>query len=139
MTSIGGSDGLYQRQLRIGERRRPAAAVALGIGLKRPVAVEEERTLKLCLVETYELWPVLAEDFVHLLLFFSGVDASDIVVHDGELVTVLRHFLRSLLRPSPLSLATTDCISSSLCAIVGACAIVAATSASSSVRSMMLH
>jgi hypothetical protein len=72
-------------------------------------------------------------------LFLCGVDTSHIVVHDGELVTVLRHFLRSLVRPSSLPLATTDCISSSLCTIVGACVIVAATSTSSSVRSMMLH
>ena len=60
--------------------------------MERPVAVEEEWTLKLCLIETYELWSVLGEDLVHLLLFFCGVDASHIVVHDGELVTVLRHF-----------------------------------------------
>ena len=113
--------------------------MTLGIGLERPVAVKEEWTLKLCLIETYELWSVLGEDLVHLLLFLCGVDASHIVVHDGELVTVLRHFLRSLIRSSPLSLATTDCISSSLCAIVGACVIVAATSASLSDRSMMLH
>ena len=64
-----GTHGLHQRQLRIGERRRPSANMALGIGLERPVAVEKEWTLKLCLVETYELWSVLGEDLVHLMLF----------------------------------------------------------------------
>ena len=134
-----GTHGLHQRQLRIGERRCPAATMSLCIGLERPVAVEEEWALKFCLIETYELWSVLGEDLVHLLLFLCGVDASHIVVHDGELVAVLRHFLRSLIRSSSLPLVTTDCISSSLCAVVGACVVVAATSTSSTVRSMLLH
>ena len=72
--------------------------MALWIRLERPVVVEVDWALKLRLVETYKLWPVLAEDLVHLLLFLCGVDASDIVVHDGELVTVLQHFLRSPIR-----------------------------------------
>ena len=55
---------LHQRQLRVGERRCPAATIFLGIGLKGPVAVKEERTLKLCLIETYKLWSVLGEDLV---------------------------------------------------------------------------
>ncbi len=72
--------------------------MALCICLERPVVVEVERALKFRLVETYKLWSVLAEDLVHLLLFLCGVDASDIVVHDGELVAVLQHFLRSPIR-----------------------------------------
>ena len=66
--------------------------MALYIRLKRPVVVEVEWALEFRLVETHKLWPVLAEDLVHLLLFLCGVDASDIVVHDGELVAVLQHF-----------------------------------------------
>ena len=52
--------------------------MALCIRLERPVMVEVEWTLKFRLVETYKLWPVTAEDLVHLLLFLCGVDASDI-------------------------------------------------------------
>ena len=77
------SHGLHQRQLGIRQRRCPTATMALCIRLERPVVLEVEWTLKFRLVETYELWSVLAEDLVHLLLFLCGVDASDIVVHNG--------------------------------------------------------
>ena len=78
--------------------------MSLGVGLERPVAVQEQRTLQLRLVETHHLWPVLAEDLVHLPLLLLGVDASDIVVHDRELVALLQHLLRtSVGTPSMLS------------------------------------
>ena len=42
--------------------------MSLCVGLERLVAVQEQRTLQLRLVEAHQLWTVLAEDLVHLLL-----------------------------------------------------------------------
>ena len=69
--------------------------MSLSIGLERPVAVQEQRALQLRLVEAHQLRMILAEDIVHLLLLLFGIDTTDIVVHNGELITALQHFLRT--------------------------------------------
>ena len=56
--------------------------MSLCVGLERPVAIKEQRTLQLRLVETHQLWSVPAEDLVHLPLLLLSVDAPDIVVND---------------------------------------------------------
>ena len=81
--------------------------MSLGVGLERPVAIQEQRTLQLRLVEAHQLWPVLAEDVVHFLLLLFGIDATNIVVHDRELITILQHLLwTSIGIPSVLSFLT---------------------------------
>ena len=112
--------------------------MSLCIGLERPVAFKEQRTLKLGLVEAHQLWSVPTEDLVHLPLLLLGVDASDIVVHDRELVTLQQHLLRaSIGTPSMLSFLDFRISSSSLRASV-VCRCVVATSILSSARSMFL-
>lgn len=106
--------GLYQRQLGICQGRRPATTMSLHVGLERPVAVEIEGALKLRLVEADHLRPILPEDLVEPMLFLLGVDASNIVVHDGELVTVLQRLLdRSTILVPSLSDLRVSHISSS--------------------------
>ena len=67
--------------------------MSLCVRLERPVAVEVHRALQLRLVETDDLWAVLGEDLVETLLLLLGVDASHVVVHDGELVALLQRLL----------------------------------------------
>ena len=94
--------------------------------------------MQLRLVEAHQLWPVLAEDLVHLPLLLLGIDASDIVVHDRELVTLLQHLLRtSVGAPSTLSFLDFRISSSSLRTAV-VCRCVVATSILSFARSMFL-
>ena len=113
--------------------------MALSICLKGPVAVEEEWTLKLGLIETDELGSVPAEDLVHLPLLLLGVDAPDIVVHDRELVALLQYLLRtSIGTPSMLSFLNLRTSSWSLCTAV-VCRCVGATSILSFARSMFLR
>ena len=102
--------------------------MSLCVGLERPVAIKEQRTLQLRLVEAHQLWSVLAEDLVHLPLLLLGVDASNIVVHDRELVTLLQYLLRtSIDTPSMFSFLDLR-ISSSFLRTAVVCRCVFATS-----------
>jgi hypothetical protein len=132
-----GTHGLHQGEFGIRQGCSPTSTMSLCIGLERPVAIQEERTLQLRLIETDDLRTVLAEDLVHLLLLLFGVDASDIVVHDGELVTVLQHFLRTMVGSPSLFPFTLD-ISSSSCRAIVISLFAATISILLAVRSMLL-
>ena len=112
--------------------------MSLGVGLERPVAVQEQWTLQLRLVEAHQLWPVLAKDLVDLLLLLHGVDALDIVVHDRELDTLLQHLLRTSIGTPSMLFFLALRISSSFLRTTIVCRRFVATRILSFARSMFL-
>jgi hypothetical protein len=80
---------------------------------------------------------ILTEDLIHLLLLLLRVDASDIVVHDGELVAVLQYFLRTVVGSLSLFSSTVD-ISPSFRRATIISSFAATTSILLAVRSMLL-
>ena len=113
--------------------------MSLCVGLERPVAIKEQRTLQLRLVETHQLRTILAEDIVHLPLLLFGVDAPDIVVHHGELITALQHFLRITTGTFSVLSFLTYHISPSFLRTAIVCLCVVATSILSFARSVCLR